>query len=217
MKFVAASDLHGQFPIIPEADVLLIAGDICPVGKPSIQLSWLDVPFRYWLKSLPVKKVIACAGNHDFVFQDWPEYVAKLNLPWTYLQDEEYWWNDVTFYGSPWQKRFYDWAFNLDEPDLALKWQQIPPKTDILVCHSPPYGFGDITRDGHAGSPSLLERIQIVRPQLTVYGHIHPGYGRYEYDGLTLANVAVVNSKYELVNEPMVFNVEPKPKNSDQK
>jgi Icc-related predicted phosphoesterase len=139
-KIVAISDMHGQLPqpqTIPDSDILLIAGDVCCHGKAPAQLHWLNSKFRNWLKKVD-RPVIATAGNHDWAMYDELDKVRKLNLPWTYLQDEATVYNGLTVYASPWQKEFFSWAFNLNEHELMGKWNLIPDETDILICHSPP-------------------------------------------------------------------------------
>jgi Icc-related predicted phosphoesterase len=214
IKVVAMSDLHGRLPpskSIPKCDLLLIGGDICGHHGILDQSLWLHKEFKPWLTNLPAEKVIGVAGNHDFIWEKSPHMVP--NLPWEYLQDDYCDFKGWKIYGSPWQLRFYDWAFNLDEPDLERKWSHIPDDVDILVLHGPPLGFGDlVTRQEHVGSPSLTEKIREIKPKLAIFGHIHPGFGVYQCGGSTLANVALVNDKYIWTNEPTVFFLDPESK-----
>lgn len=211
MNIVAVSDLHGKLPDLPKADLVLIGGDICPLGNhsPNQQCYWLNTDFRRWLLRINAKMTVGVAGNHDFVFQEWPW--AKLDLPWTYLQDSGTEFEGLKIWGSPWQPRFHDWAFNLDEPQLAMQWKLIPDDTDILVLHGPPHGYGDQAprQNGqgfeNVGSPSLLKRIQEIQPKLVVFGHIHEGRGRWQMGPTTLANVSILNGYYSHVHEPMQF------------
>lgn len=199
MKLCAISDQHGWLPDIPECDALLIAGDICPGGNAHKQLHWLDTYYRPWLENLGIP-IFACAGNHDWPMYEIPHDVEDLKLPWTYLEDESAEFEGLKIYGTPWQKRFYDWAFNLDELQLAGKWNMIPEDTDILITHGPPKYYGDLVQRGtHEGSE--------VKPKLVVFGHIHPGRGRWQYGDTILANVTIVDNKYNMVYEPMVFEV----------
>lgn len=213
MKIAAISDLHGYFPKIPdEAEIVLIAGDICPFVIPRLQYVWLEGNFKPWLKSLD-RPVFACAGNHDWPFYskshaDLREKIDKMDLPWTYLEDSGAEYKGLKIWGTPWQLEFYDWAFNLKEYELANKWFLIPEDTDILISHSPPFGFGDQTARGEmVGSPSLTDKIREVSPKLCVFGHIHPGRGQWDYYDSKLANVTVVNEAYKMVYEPMIFDV----------
>lgn len=208
------SDLHGQLPQVPPADLLLIGGDILPHGSLLFQAEWLCTTFSIWLSSLPCGEVVAVAGNHDWLFERRPHLVPRV-LPWHYLQDSEVTVCGLRIYGSPWQPRFLDWAFNLDEPELARKWARIPEGIDILLLHGPPHGYGDLApplitdvndprvNPEHVGSPSLRDRILEVRPKLTVFGHIHEGYGVYEVDGLKLVNASLMDGKYNMVNKPV--------------
>jgi len=69
-RFVCFSDthsLHGHFKKeqIPEADVMIHAGDFSDVGKEKDIIS-----FNQWLESLPYKHKIVIAGNHDITFEE---------------------------------------------------------------------------------------------------------------------------------------------------
>src|SRR6186997_2995362 len=116
MLVSAVADLHGNLPEVPPCDLLLIAGDICPVRDHGLraQRQFLDGPFRQWLDAAPARHVVGVAGNHDFVFEQEPERVPT-DLRWTYLQDESTTIADLAglkVYGTPWQPVFFDWAFN---------------------------------------------------------------------------------------------------------
>lgn len=209
MKVVAISDLHGYLPTIPECDILLIAGDICAHGPTQFQLAWLDGPFREWLDGIKVP-VFACAGNHDWPFYNYKDMIPE-GLKWTYLEDESVEHEGWKIWGTPWQKRFFDWAFNLDEEELEEKWNLIPDDTDIIIAHSPPKFFGDLTpgtMGENVGSPSLLKRIVAIKPKLVVFGHIHNGRGDWVHNDTILANVTVLNESYKMVYDPWVVELE---------
>jgi predicted phosphohydrolase len=214
-KIVAVSDLHGILPEIPPCDLLLIAGDVTPVTNHGLrfQADWLNTDFRGWLESAPAGRTVFVAGNHDLIFQQEPSWVPK-DLPAVYLQDSGFDGLGWKIWGTPWQPWFFDWAFNLREPELKAKWDLIPADTDILVVHGPPFGYGDaVPRRGgveNTGSPSLLARIEEIAPKLVVFGHIHEGRGEWRVGESILANVTLLNADYEPAYEPRVFHLERK-------
>lgn len=208
MKITACSDLHGFLPEIEPTDLLLIAGDICPVVNHDLdfQEHWLDTTFRWWLNNIPAKKIVGVAGNHDKIFAQSPHKIPS--LPWSYLQDAGTEFAGLKIWGSPWQEVFFWWSFNLYEKDLKEKWNLIPNNIDILVLHGPPFGYGDkVSNNENIGSPSLLEKIQEIRPKLVVFGHAHEGRGQWKLADVILANVTITNNKYENVYSPMVFDL----------
>ena len=208
MKFACMSDMHGHLPEpLPECDAVLIAGDICNHGAYTRQLAWLDQDFRRWLNRIN-KPVFACAGNHDWPMYQVPQDVIRLKLPWTYLQDEFAMFNGLKIYGTPWQKKFYDWAFNLDEHQLMGKWNLIPDDVDVIVCHSPPKYYGDRNQQGEAcGSESLTWRIEQIKPKLVVFGHIHCARGEWRNAHSILTNVSILNESYKMVHQPWVVEI----------
>jgi Icc-related predicted phosphoesterase len=213
MNILCMSDLHGHLMDLPKADILLIGGDICPLKNHSIgyQANWINTTFSKWVASLDITEVFVVAGNHDFVFEQGAG-LLKRGLPFTYLQDRTVISKEgLIIHGSPWQKRFYDWAFNADEDKLAMAWEMIPSNTDILLLHGPPYGYGDLgnkvypdkdddsqwPKTEHCGSPSLTDKIIEIQPKLVVYGHIHPGRGKYTCGQSVLLNSSIVDCMYQ--------------------
>lgn len=214
MRVVAVSDLHGELPEIPKCDLLLIAGDVCPVwGSHALefQWNWIESDFKDWLESVPTKQIVGIAGNHDFIAQSYP-LVMKEGLGWFYLEDQVVVLSDGTkIYGSPWTPKFFDWAFMKNDEDLKPHWDAIPDDVDILITHGPPRGMLDLTREKvYAGSASLASRInKSLRPKLHVFGHIHESYGQNtDYmSGVTFANVSLMNRDYDPINPIMEFDL----------
>ena len=216
IKIAAVSDLHGHLPKIPDCDLLLIAGDICPDfvmnGKIRLPYSsesqylWLDKEFRVWLNNLDCD-VVGCAGNHDWAFYD---NLYPTNLNWTYLKDSHCTINGLKIYGSPWQREFHNWAFNLKEEHLDANYDMIPDDTDILLTHGPPYGFGDQTPRGElVGSKHLIDRTAFdIKPKLHVFGHIHHSYGEWLFNNTIMANVSLCDEKYRPVNKIKIWEIE---------
>jgi Icc-related predicted phosphoesterase len=83
----------------------------------------------------------------------------------------------------------------------------------VLVSHQPPLDHSDRTfnldsgKVDHVGSRELLDAIERVRPKVVICGHVHGGFGRYEYQGVPIYNVSVVDEKYRLVNPPTVIDL----------
>lgn len=193
---LAISDIHGYLPYIPPCEVLIIAGDVCPVynHELSFQLQWLDTNFRLWLENILAKRIVGIAGNHDFVFQKRPREVAALKLPWRYLQDSSMKYKGIWYYGIPWVPKLMNWAFYANDKDLEKKYRAIPRRTDVVISHGPPYGILDMAQGAYlAGSEAALKSIHWVKPCLFVCGHIHEAAGAY-YHGST--ETMVVNASY---------------------
>lgn len=215
-KVVAVSDLHGRRPTIPECDLLLIAGDVCPdhCHAPHYQKSWLDLEFREWLEAQPAGHRVMTWGNHDIVAQDPAHKVRR--LPCHVLVDESVTIDGLKIYGMPWQRSFgTGWAFNLDSPELDEKAAAIPEDTDIIISHGPPHGYGDAAPRGfgeweRTGSLGLLYRIVQIKPKLVVFGHIHEGRGVYrldETDECILVNASLLGPGNKPMYEPIVIEL----------
>lgn len=207
MKIIATSDLHGNLPQIPPCDLLLIAGDICPLTSHDLyyQYGWLDTNFRFWLNRVPAKRVIMTFGNHDFISQRQQNDVIELELKADMLFNESIIVDGVKIWGSPYSHFFHDWAWNAYEDELLEMYQKIPNDTDIIITHGPPKYFGDRTLTGlNVGSESLLETLKRFSKKILICGHIHEGYGKYEDNNQNIIyNVSLVNRKYQAVN-PLV-------------
>jgi Icc-related predicted phosphoesterase len=221
MKLTFISDTHTKHNQItsslPGGDVIIHAGDVSSMGyKHELQqfLKWFNGLDNYTHK-------IFIAGNHDWGFQDSPEMCKELLDFYnkvTYLQDDlevigEDYNTAVKIWGSPWQPEFYNWAFNLPRmgEELKEKWDMIPLNTDILVTHGPPWGHLDtvVGNPTNLGCELLTEQVNVVKPKIHVFGHIHSGYG-YKFDGDThYFNAAVLGEKYTFENKPMTVEWDP--------
>lgn len=205
MKIVAFSDTHSRHEEIeiPEADVLIFAGDYTGYAI------WYDlIQFNNWLAGLPHKQKIVVAGNHDYAFERDRKRAESLLTAATYLQDNEISIDGVKFYGSPWQPRFYDWAFNMERGEqLAAVWRLIPDDTNVLITHCPARGVLDFSHygDEHVGCDDLAERLsQLTELRAHIFGHIHASYG---IKGESY-NVSICNEAYEATRKPITIELE---------
>jgi len=79
-------------------------------------------------------------------------------------------------YGIP-VTAFGDWSCDLSEAEAAELFDRCDA-TDILIAHSPPKGYGDVTSQGQAvGSVAVRDAIERIQPQLAFCGHIHDSWG----------------------------------------
>ena len=211
MRIVAVADTHlfTDDLALPPGDLLVHCGDLCRQGD----LAEL-AEAAAWLLAQPHPHKIVIAGNHDWAFVTDPAAARALLPGVTYLQDAAATINGLRVYGSPWQPRFFDWAFNLDRgAPLKAKWDLIPADTDVLITHGPPQGIGDLCYDGaKVGCEELLAALGRVRPRVHVFGHIHEAYGTTELrhpDGrVTICvNASTCDLRYRAVNPPVVIDI----------
>lgn len=206
VRIVATSDLHGQLPDIPECDLFIIAGDVCPDGALEYQVKWLNTHFRNWLKNVPAKEIVGIAGNHDLVFET-ADFLVPKDLPWHYLYDSAIELFGFKIYGTPWQLPFWG-AFNRVDAQLVDLYKRIPKDTNILISHGPAYGILDQVPDKrHTGSKALLKKVFEINPLLFICGHIHCAFGRSDIHKTIFANVSLLNNDMEKVNSPVLFIV----------
>lgn len=221
----AISDLHGDLLVnIPACDVLVIAGDICPVNAshhPRAQALWLTSRFYPWceglLKSSRARAIVFTPGNHDFVFGT--ALIDDLGLPpgVVCLVDREATVCGLRIYGTPWTPVFGDWAFMEEDSRLIFRFSGIPTGLDLLVSHGPAYGWCDTVASDHAaavppehlGSKSLRDAVRRAKPRWMVCGHIHTGsHVPVSVIGgaVTVVNVSAMDEDYQTVMQPRVLD-----------
>lgn len=208
IKVAFISDTHGQHRSlnIPEADVLIHGGDFTKMDRMD---EYID--FNDWWKSLPHKYKLLIPGNHDSMIQRHPKQ-ARLHMEDVIIVQDlcAVLPNGLRVFGTPWVPTFGDWAFMLPANSEAM-WEKREKifDCDILVCHGPAYGILDkTTRGDNAGCKLLLQKIREIKPQVFLCGHIHEGNGEEFVDDTRCINGAVLDERYQLVNEPKVFEIE---------
>ncbi len=220
VRLVFISDTHEQHEAVrvPECDVLVHCGDITGIGD-------LDALRRFseWCAKLRddrrFKEIVAIAGNHDCSLdlacrigpRDVRDEALAMfsNYGIDYLEDEARTIAGLSFYGSPWTPRFFDWAFSIDDEAQDEEiFSRIPDRLDVLVTHGPPREILDAAYDGrHTGSKALRHAIERVRPRVHAFGHIHEQYGRLEQGGTTFVNASTCTLHYTPTNPPLVLDL----------
>jgi Icc-related predicted phosphoesterase len=212
MKMVAISDQHGHLPGIPECDLLVVAGDLCPDGFkgiyarhfPKVQLQWWHNVWLPWRRQQPARQCFITWGNHDYCGALLPDYDDGTTRV---VVDGEVGFYGVRFWLTPWSNQFMDWAFMKQPSQLWEPYDKIPVGIDVLVSHQPPTSTGtrihEIGRgEIDIGSIELGATIDRVKPRVVICGHIHGAHGRYVRGAATVYNVSVVDEQYRMVNAP---------------
>jgi hypothetical protein len=83
----------------------------------------------------------------------------------------------------------------------------MPPKIDVLISHSPPYGILDESGNINYGCPDLLQKVLEIKPKLHLFGHTHAAYGSDKSRNTAFFNAAITNDDYLIVNEPFKIDL----------
>jgi predicted phosphohydrolase len=206
VRIVCLSDTHSRHGevVVPDGDVLVHAGDFTKRGSEREVAS-----FDAWLGRLPHRHKLVVAGNHDFLFENAPQVARTLLTNATYLEDSGCEIDGLRYWGSPWQPRFFDWAFNLERGEpLRRKWERIPSPVDVVITHTPPHGVLDRVWNGQeVGCEELTAALARLRPRLHVFGHIHEAHGVRETPATRYVNACTCDLAYEPVQPPIVVDL----------
>lgn len=207
MRVVCVADTHElhRDVVVPYGDLLIHAGDFTFFSKRRSIVRDFDA----WLGELPHRHKIVVPGNHEYVLED----VRNRNLITNaiLLLDSGVEIEGSRVWGSP-GTPLYGGAFGMsDHLDRQRRWSQIPPDTDILITHGPPFGIldGSPTSEVHEGDPELLTVFDRVHPVLHVCGHIHGGYGVQKRGDTYHVNAALFDEVLGgIEREPIVVDLE---------
>jgi Icc-related predicted phosphoesterase len=184
VRLLAFSDIHRDLDrareiasMSAEADVVVAAGDFGSLHRGVEQLIDMLVVIE--------KPTILVPGNNET-----DDELREACGGWrssVVLHGEGCSVDGVSFWGlgggipvTPWP-----WSFDLTEDEAAAALAGCPSHVDVLVLHSPPYGYLDGSGSRSLGSRALLSAIERVQPSVAVCGHIHECAGREASVGRT--------------------------------
>lgn len=233
MRITHISDTHNKHNkvITPGGDILIHSGDISSIGrKHEVE------DFIKWFSKQPYRFKIFIAGNHDLTFDsevlfrdksvhfdrkqyfelpvegkpDWlVDAISELDDDVFYLENSSIDIEGIKIWGSPISPSFgYGWGFNKDRgQEINEVWNTIPNDTDIVITHSPIYGYCDKVSNTNqkVGCEDLYHRLQEVKPHLHFAGHIHEAYGYGETKWGYTFNGCSCNLRYDIDNNPITF------------
>jgi Icc-related predicted phosphoesterase len=241
MRITHISDTHNKHNQLngklPGGQLFIHSGDFTSIGRKHEVEKFIE-----WFDKQDYTHKVFIAGNHDLTFQSErmyeeksayferrvfdtpgsegkPDWLIELldNLPDNvyYLENSSIKLEGINIWGSPHSPSFgYGWAFNKDRGhDITQCWNEIPMDTDIVITHTPIYGYNDraSNTNQNVGCSDLYHRLREVQPHLHFAGHIHEAYG-WKTMGLTkwhdlhTFNGCSCNLRYEAENNPISFN-----------
>ena len=196
------SDTHGQhknLKSLPEADVIVHSGDFTFAGSEEEAYDFMN-----WFCNLPYKHKKFIAGNHDMCMYG-ADHIDGLSRNVHYLYNNSVVIDGIKFYGIP--------MFMEDcmDGNLDVFINNIPDDTDVLITHMPPKGTCDLADYGkgpeHRGNATLAELLKKLHPTCHLFGHEHDAYGKTMKENVVYSNACVVDSRYNLINNPILINL----------
>jgi len=190
MKLLLFSDIHSDFQtadhlvrLSNDVDVVIGAGDYCKVRRGLAEIIRALTRIN--------KPTVLVPGNSES-----EDELKKACASWkhaTVLHGAQITINDTSFFGigggipiTP----FGSWSYDFTE-DQALTLLRDCPSGGVLVSHSPPKGFLDMSSDGkRLGSEAVRVTMLDKEPGLVVCGHIHGSAGQSARCG----NTTIINA-----------------------
>lgn len=146
-------------------DLIISCGDLKPEYL-SFLATLVPVPLLY------------VHGNHDDKYDKRPPEGCIC------IEDRIYNFNGIRILGLGGSYRYKDGVNQYTELQMARRIAKLKSKLminrgfDILVTHSPAYGFHDGEDQCHRGFDSFNRLINTYHPKYFVHGHVHMNYGR---------------------------------------
>lgn len=204
MKLVIISDTHGRHENlgILRGDILIHCGDFEQLFEQDNQaIRKIDA----WFGRQEFKHILCIGGNHDLTLE---KLVQTKKQPFEnaiYLQDTEFVYEGVKFYGAPWVPDLSNHAFYANDLALDQAWAKVPRDVDVLVTHTPPANILDVSSKGQRlGCASLSRRLQALNPGVHCFGHVHASAGTCVKRGTRYVNASYQPStsafEYEFVS-----------------
>ena len=204
---------------IKQVDLLFISGDLTYRGDIDKLKKCAEECEQLILENY-VKDIVVIPGNHDKSFDpkfkksEWfSPRVAKSQFEKDHIHlliHKEIELHGIKIFGSPWTPYFCNWAFNYYEDRAYDLWKMIPEDCQILVTHGPPQFILDEVHDWdkikYTGCPVLAAEIRKRQSlRVSMFGHIHEGYGQKELNGVLYLNSSIMNRRYYPTNKPQYF------------
>lgn len=146
-------------------DLIISCGDLKPEYL-TFLATMVSVPLLY------------VHGNHD------DKYGKRPPEGCICIEDRIYNFNGIRILGLGGSYRYKDGVNQYTEQQMARRIAKLKLKLtisrgfDILVTHSPAYGFHDGEDQCHRGFDSFNRLINTYHPKYFVHGHVHMNYGR---------------------------------------
>ena len=190
-------ELHREVDV-PYGDILLHAGDFTMFSKDAAAI--LD--FNEWLGELPHRHKIVVPGNHEFFLETDPAKRRLLSNA-IVLIGESVKVLGLKIWGSP-ITPLYGGAFGRSSPaDRAELYASIPADTNILVTHGPPHGI----LDNDSGCLRLREAVELLKPQLHLFGHVHGAHGMVTGKDTVFVNAALLGLSGGIEGTPVALRI----------
>lgn len=138
--------------------------------------------------------VLYVHGNHD------DKYKAKPPEGCICIENKIYNFNGVRILGLGGSYRYKDGDNQYTEAQMMRRIAKMKLKLtvnrgfDILVTHSPAYGFHDGEDQCHRGFEAFNRLIETYHPKYFVHGHVHMNYGRQYPRVDAIGDTQVINA-----------------------
>lgn len=208
MKICCISDTHQHHKKIkmPDCDMIIHAGDFTYHGELTEVIRFLD-----WYEKQDAKYKLLVCGNHEVVISGQFDLLKSMceDKGITLLHNSHTVIEGLTIFGSPYSRKFGNWAYMADETDLANIYDTILPNTDIVITHGPAYKQLDWCQNGHVGSTALEHRLtELTNLKLHVTGHIHESRGVMYNGKYVIINAAICGIPYtDVIFNPITVEI----------
>lgn len=224
MAVTVISDTHERHDKLKlrGGDLLIHCGDWTWTGGHTQTLAFLN-----WFARQKYKHKVLVAGNHDRIMDrkltpgapsiPMPDGVTYLENSGTEVMGYKIW-------GSPYSRKFHQWAFmHNNDDEAAATWEQMPEDISILITHGPPHGIfdkvaadlgegGTILPDGtkSVGCKLLRNMVDYIEDSallLHCFGHVHERHGVCHIDGVTYVNASMFDHRHLPAHGPVDLRI----------